>query len=514
MAAFGPSVFLSAFLLFAVQPLIGKALLPWFGGSPAVWPPCLLFFQVVLRGGYAWAPRRSSLPPARQAAAHLGLFALALAGLAAGVFLWGNPLLPGASFKPPDSLQPGWRVLRVLAAGPGLPYLALSATSPMLQSWFARARPGVPPWRLYALSNAASLSALLAYPFLVEPLLPLRAQAWAWAALFALLVAGIAACARAVVRAAPVAPASPATAAAAPAAAATAAATTAGSPGPTRRAAWLLLAALPSMTLLAVTNHLCQEVAVVPFLWVLPLSLYLLSFILCFDSDRWYSRARFAPALAALLVAGGALLVVRAPVLAQIAVFSLLLFALGMVCHGELARLRPAASHLTGFYLRVAAGGALGSAAVGLAAPALFDTFFELDLSLLLAAVVTAVLLRDRAWLPGRHALARRLAVNALGFLLGGLVVAHVVSARAGRLAAARGFYGTLRAVQDAGGPARSRRSGLMHGATTHGFQLARALGQRASRIVNYLGRQAEGGGGSNGVRAARRAQRQVVGGF
>ncbi|NQT85779.1 ferrichrome ABC transporter permease, partial [bacterium] len=285
MLRYALAIFLGAFLLFGVQPLIGKCILPWFGGTPAVWTTCMLFFQVVLLGGYAYAHLITTrLRPRRQAAVHLALVAAALALL---------PVLPSAGWKPEASaVDPTWYILLLLAVCVGLPYFVLSATSPLLQAWFRGACPWRSPYRLYALSNAGSLLALLSFPFVAEPALPLRTlgAVWSWAfGGFAVLCAW---CAARVWNAGEsAAPAMPDTSDSSP------------PPSLGRRVLWLALAACGSVMLLAVTNEVCQDVGVVPFLWVLPLSVYLLSFILCFGSERWYVRPVFWPWLAGSAVA-------------------------------------------------------------------------------------------------------------------------------------------------------------------------------------------------------------------
>ncbi|MBI5547629.1 MAG: hypothetical protein HY901_27415, partial [Deltaproteobacteria bacterium] len=190
MAVFAATIFLSACLLFVVQPLVGKVLLPWFGGAPAVWTTCMLFFQVLLLMGYGWAHLLARQAPRRQALAQLGLLALAVGAMAIGTIAWGRPLIPDESLKPPDSLYPAARLILLLALAVGLPYLALSTTGPLLQAWFARVHPGRSAYRLYALSNAGSLLALVSYPFLVEPALSLKTQGWVFAIGFALFAAG------------------------------------------------------------------------------------------------------------------------------------------------------------------------------------------------------------------------------------------------------------------------------------------------------------------------------------
>ncbi|HEV2064873.1 MAG TPA: ferrichrome ABC transporter permease [Thermoanaerobaculia bacterium] len=416
MLAYALTIFLSAFLLFQIQPLIGKAILPWFGGAPAVWTTCMLFFQLLLLGGYAYAHALASLlTPRAQRRVHVALLALALAGLALATFFWKSPILPGPGWKPSGPESPVLRILAVLLVCVGLPYFLLATTGPLLQAWFARERPGVSPYRLYALSNAGSLLALLTYPFAVEPKLTLHAQALAWAGGFVLFAAG---CALLVFRSSASGEASVAAAASA-ASVEVAAAEVAPTVG--RRLLWLGLSACASVMLLATTNQLCQEVAAIPFLWVLPLCLYLFSFILCFENDRIYRRGLFGPALA--LGIGAVAYVLNegfsAPLALQVAVYAFALFACCMVCHGELVRLKPGPRHLTAFYLMVAAGGASGGLLVGVVAPRVFDGFWEYHVGLFLAGLLAVVvLLQDGgSWLrAGRPwpALAVMLAFTAL----------------------------------------------------------------------------------------------------
>ena len=365
MLTYAVTMFLSAFLLFLVEPMIGKRILPWFGGTPAVWTTCLLFFQVALLGGYAYAHWISTrLTARRQVVAHLVLIAAAL------FFL---PVYPGSEFKPTDPDHPAGRILWLLALTVLMPYFVLSATSPLMQRWFSLRHPGRSPYALYALSNAGSLLALPAYVVLFEPAMSSKTHAIVWAGGFAgyAILCGL--CARQVWRL-PSAPALDAGAAGEPDL----------PPPPLSRALWLLLPFGGSMLLLAVTNQLCQEVAVVPFLWVLPLGLYLLSFILCFESDRWYRRWVFWPlaAIALLAIPRQMFEQTSSGFVVGATIYSVGLFALCMVCHGELARLRPAPKRLTSFYLSVSAGGALGAAFVALIAPMIFRTFVELNLAL------------------------------------------------------------------------------------------------------------------------------------
>jgi hypothetical protein len=392
MLAYTITIFLSAFLLFQVQLLLGKYLLPWFGGAAAVWATCMLFFQVLLLAGYAYAHWLTShLTPTWQRRLHLMVVLASLGVLVALAANWGGPLLPDAGWKPLDSTAPVRQLLQLLAVAVGLPFFVLATTGALLQAWFSTAHPGASPYRLYALSNLGSLLGLLSYPFAVELFVPLDLQAWVWTCGYALFALGIGWCALQLRT--PVAPA--------PAADTAAASVTARAAAPPRgeRLLWFALAACASTLLLAVTNQLTQEVAAVPFLWMLPLALYLLSFILCFDSDRRYRpgfyRVTLLPALAlaSVLLDHGA----EAPLLAQIAVWSFVLFVCCMVCHGEIARLKPAPRHLTAFYLMIALGGASGGVFVGLIAPHTFGGFWELPIALMLCgALVFAVALHDR----------------------------------------------------------------------------------------------------------------------
>ena len=357
---FAATILLSAFLLFQVQPLIAKLILPWFGGSAAVWTSCMLFFQMALLGGYAYAHWLTGKSGTHQTYIHVGLLLVSLLTL---------PIIPSAWWKPTGPGDPLLRILGLLTVTVGLPYFLLSSTSPLLQSWYSRANGGAMPYRFFALSNAGSMLGLLSYPVLVEPYLTAGQQAWSWSIAFAafVLVCGTVAyrSRRGDVESA----------------------VAAVEPGPapawSDRLLWMGLAACASGLLLAVTNHLTQNVAAIPFLWVLPLSLYLLSFILCFDSDRWYKRGLFI-LLGTLAIGGMAYGVSEESsinnLLSAVAFFSVALFILFMVCHGELARRRPSPAYLTSFYLMVSVGGAVGGLFIGFAAPYLFNALYDLPL--------------------------------------------------------------------------------------------------------------------------------------
>lgn len=462
---YAASVFLGAFLLFEIQPLIARYILPWFGGTPAVWTTCMLFFQVLLLAGYAYAHWLiSRLGPRAQATTHSVVVAASAAALVAMAVGWGTPLVPTAGWKPHDSSYPIPRILAILTVAVGLPYFVLASTSPLLQAWFHRTEGGRSPYRLYTLSNIGSLLALVSYPVVVEPLLALRSQALAWSGGFALFALGVVRCALAVWRqrageAMEAAPSEPEADAAPPTRA--------------RRLLWVLLPAVASTLLLATTNRICLDVAVIPFLWVLPLSLYLLSFILCFDSERWYSRRYYA--LALLLSLGGIAAAMIRPhavgVLIQILAYSIAMFVCCMVCHGELVAMKPHSRHLTSFYLAISVGGALGGLFVGLAAPFLFRGFGELQVGLVLSGVLgVALTLREtRLRTVARVPLAVLLA--AVTALIPAAPWLGTLGSERAAVASWRNFYGLLRVeVMDADVPDRACRV-LLHGQTLHGWQ-------------------------------------------
>jgi hypothetical protein len=456
MLAFSLTIFWGACLLFLVQPLIARFILPWFGGGPAVWTTCMLFFQVLLLGGYAYAHFSiSRLTPRRQVITHLSLLALAVVLL---------PITPGDHWKPTDGSHAAGHILLLLLACLGLPYLVLSATGPLLQAWFSKANPGVSPYRLYALSNIGSLLALLAYPFLLEPQLARQTQAEWWSIGLA-LYAGLASwCGYKVWHS--------------DGADSAKSAADDEEPAPTliRQLLWFALPACGVMLLLAITNKLCQDIAVVPFLWVLPLGLYLLSFIVSFDSPRWYHRAFWLPLLAVLLglVLQNLYQAESHPDITPLATLYLgTLFVACMVCHGEVFRLRPGAGRLTGYYLSISAGGAVGGLFVALVAPFVFPDYFELHLALFLAAALVILVLRQDPSLPFRQGRARWawavpfVALAAMGY---GLADVATTSLR-GSLSTTRGFYGVLKVNDNDAGSAELHHLTLQHGATIHGLQ-------------------------------------------
>ncbi len=462
MGVFAVSAFLSAFLLFQIQPLIGHYILPWFGGTNSVWSAVMLFFQVVLTGGYAyayWLIGRVTVN--KQGWLHSVLLGVALTLMLVWGGVWPSPVTPGVSWKPSGVAWPVLRIFLILLVSVGLPYFTLASNSPIMQAWFARVYPGRSPYWLYALSNAGSLLGLLSYPLLVEPMLVLRWQGWLWATgyvLFAALTGYTAWRTRQMAVAQQVVPTAEAKWA-----------STLLLPA-SRQVLWLTLSAVAAILLLAVTSRLTQEIAPIPLLWVLPLAVYLLSFVMAFAGERWYSRPWFSLLLAA--TSGGIVLLVFEPTIPiplQIGMHLLFLFAVCMVAHGELYRLRPEPRHLTRFYLLVSLGGALGGLWVNFLAPVIFSDYWEFYVGWAAACLLLAILtfvrrteLRPR-WRFWHDASMGSLAVAVTIFA----AYAVFQPARAD-IWRERNFYGILR-VQE------KKQQGLVllaHGATVHGIQL------------------------------------------
>ncbi len=367
-----------------MQPLIAKQILPWFGGSAAVWSICMVFFQVVLLAGYAYSDavtRRLSVKA--QARLHVALLLASLAFM---------PIVTSARWKPVGTEDPTLWILGLLLGTIGLPYFLLSTTGPLVQSWLSRTPWGAQVYRYFSLSNLASLLSLLSYPVLIEPHSSLLRQAhgWSWPT-------GRSCCCASAPRSTQRARKRPPVASAATSADLPAHAT-GQAPGTADYLLWLGLPALGSWLLLAVTNHITQNVAAIPFLWVLPLSVYLLTFVLCFESDRWYRRALFLPATAAMLVlcAFGLQDNLGFNVKDRAAIYVAGLFVLCMFFHGEMARMRPAPAYLTRFYLMLSLGGAIGGVTVGLVAPHVLPAYYELGVGLVLSALAGAAVLRGR----------------------------------------------------------------------------------------------------------------------
>lgn len=529
------TILVSAFLLFQVQPVISKKILPWFGGSPAVWTTALLFFQVALLGGYAYAHVLIRyVPLARQPLVHMGLLLLALLTL---------PITPGDWWKPLDGAYPELRIMALLLAKVGPTYFLLSSTGPLVQAWFARAYPGSSPYRLYALSNFGSLAALLSYPFLFEITLAINTQGALWSLGFVVFAGLIAVMALGVWKLADEARKKDQAVSELPETFREAFDDRADdAPAPTfwHATGWIILAALGTTTLMAITNHVCQDISVDPFMWVVPLSLYLLSLIICFDSERWYVRKFWGPAVlfgilalsavnngetvrtdlvtysssdafkpvdanepgSAFTQAGRAIGRVVVPplagpaawvwnkivpvelttwyddnLIAQAIAYVIVLFLICMVCHGELVKSKPQPKYLTGYFLMISAGGALGGLFVAVICPLIFKTYFELSLCIVAGFLVGWVALANdgrESWLKGRDYLQWAAAFVVVGSML--LVTRSVYEKLDEGTVVQRNFYGVLAVKKlDQTDPGNSGRA-LYHGRILHGFQFRQPI--------------------------------------
>lgn len=459
MIQFIVSIFLSAFLLFQVQPMIGKFILPWFGGAPAVWSTAMLFFQLFLTGGYAyayWLVKRKN-----QGWIHAGVLAATLALLVGLGTIWSSPITPSAEWKPAvGASAPVPQLLLLLTVAVGLPYFVLAANSPLMQAWFSALFPQRSYARLYSLSNVGSLLGLLAYPLLIEPRLSLQTQGWAWSggfALFALLVGWIGL--RAQKKGYLSAP--------------TTKEADAKKPSFSMLTLWAILGAIASVFLLATTNQITQEVAVIPFLWILPLALYLLSFILAFSDGPWVH-----PRLYAILFAAASLGVLYAlshadqlDIYLQIALYSVHLFLACMIAHGELYLLRPSAKYLTTFYVMVSVGGALGGIFVTLVAPSIFTGYWEFYLAWLLTFAILILSLLPRWDKPQTRSV-----ILWTTAALGTVLIVLAFNPFADALAAERNFYGLIRVKNWHSLSGRGDGYEMIHGVTIHGTQYLNPL--------------------------------------
>ncbi len=470
MLFYAITIFLSAFLLFQVQPMIGKMILPWFGGTAAVWATCLLFFQAALLAGYGYSHGIvKRLSPRKQWILHSSVLALCMLAL---------PIIPNSAWKPLTPDAPAFHILGLLAVTIGLPYFALSTTGPLIQAWYVQANPGKVPYRLFALSNLGSMLALLSYPPLVEPNLTLRHQAVVWSIAFGLFAVlcvwtGWRSQSHAKVETGPEdsQPNEP-------------------KPSLGRHLFWIGLAAGPSMLLLAVTSHMSMDIAPIPFLWILPLAIYLLSFILCFDTEGWYRRTLFllllAPALAGILYLAETSPEDRPELKLTILAYSVAFFVACMVGHGELSRSKPHPKHLTAFYLMISIGGAIGGAFVALVAPMLFNTHYELPLACILLIGLALVSIYSGAesafhqdWLSWASILVMTAAAAVIGYSI------HIgLSMTKGSMFVARNFYGEL-AVRQYNEPYDwdGYRS-LVHGSINHGEQYTHPA--RRKEVASY----------------------------
>lgn len=476
------AILLSAFLVFQIQPVFSKMILPWFGGSPAVWTACLMFFQLTLLAGYAYAFTINRLLSIKgQAIAHLALVFASL------LFL---PIIPADSAKPVDGTFPILRILWVLISTIGLPYFLLSSTAPLFQAWYAAKLPGRIPYRLYALSNVGSLVALLSFPFIIEPMMSSTLQAYAWSAGF--ITFGVfTGLMTIVIFRTNNDPLIAATEARLPANQET------GEFKITLKnwLVWISLSAIGSFALLSISNHLTQELTVSPLMWVLPLSLYLITFIINFDRPQWYNRQAWALASLLGIFAFASLKNEKLnerfdalfnnlgielsiadyeyDVIVQSSFSLASLFFICMLAHGELVRNKPAANRLTSFYMAMATGGALGGMTVAILCPYLFTTFFETPLTLILGLALTLWIICQTGFhkkLPA--ATGTRIACIVIGLYVSFIILnCEWSGVNKDTFAQYRNFYGTLRVDTENIGNSKLLGHGLYHGNTFHGFQ-------------------------------------------
>ena len=430
----------------------------------------MLFFQVALFAGYVYAHLTTQyLSPRKQAILHIALLAIAA---------WLLPITPDDSWKPTGDVHPTGRIVLLLSVCVGLPYFILSSTGPLLQRWFSLQAPGQSPYRLYALSNIGSLLALVSFPFCFEPAFdsPSQASFWSWG--FRIFAIACACYAIGLLRFGKLEVEETSTT------------EEDDQPAPTwsDRMMWVGLAMVASVMLLATTNQVCLDVATVPFLWILPLTLYLMSFILCFDADKWYSRKWYVGFLFVSLLAVIRTLLTgsNVSILFQVGIYLSALFLCCMVCHGELARQKPKARHLTQFYLLMSAGGAGGGLFVGLMAPYVFPAYWELPIGIISCLLVTfAVFFRDKASYLYRGQ--PRPAWLAIGLWISVLAWSLQSHAREGINSAidvSRNFYGVLRVEDDT----ELNRRGMFHGSILHGTQFLDPA--KALTPTTYYGRK------------------------
>lgn len=491
MLLYALTVFVSSFLLFLVQPIIAKQIVPWFGGTAGVWTACLAFFQLALLAGYAYSDAVQKLSAKAQSWLHIGLLLVSLAAL---------PILAGDHWKPAGDEEPLFRILGLLAATIGLPYFLLATTGPLMQSWFAREQtsPEVAQraYRLFALSNFASLLGLLSYPFAIEMWVSTKVQAIAWSGVYVAYAALVIAVAVRAMRPAvnfekSSLPAQVPARSKGKIAAAEMVANGPVSPRFQDYALWFSLAGLPTMLLLSVSSHVTQNVASIPFLWVLPLSLYLFTFVVAFEGRSgkgWYLRdSMLLPAMViAAFMAWG--LIADDGVLAidyAIPLYLGGLFLLCLFCHGELSQSKPDTRFLTRFYLVIALGGAFGGLVVSFLGPVLLPFYWELPMAILLVGALGAWIASSRVRGPLQTV------------FLGGSLVSIAASAvflkdyvsdnYIDNVDASRSFYGTLRVKERplSGQPEPVRR--LVHGVILHGLQDTNENARREP--TSYYGR-------------------------
>lgn len=442
--AYSGVIFLGAFLLFSLQPMMGKFLLPYFGGASSVWAVVLLFFTVMLSVAYAYAYVLTRRAPMVARRVHLGL----IYGAASIVLLYALAGGPHAFFTGliVSAAPPAMLVLIALLCTVGVPYLLLASTSPLVQVWFTE-KFKEEPYRLYSVSNLGSFAALAAFVFVVEPLVPLNVQYLVWSCAFFFYAAAV----RALMPRGGVRTGVPA----------------AQSISPHAVSSWLVLSALPAFVLIAATTHITQVVAPMPLLWIVPLALYLLSYVVAFSGR---AGSDLLPALLIVFGVVSYLMLVFADgyIAAQACVYLGLLFVAGLTCHGALYTLRPRATDSSLFYLFVSLGGAVGSLCASVLPPLIFNDLWEFPLGIVLSTMA-GILLLPRAFYPSElRPKGRVLAAGLLLLVVLDVAVTHVRGAARDDVQATRNFYGVAKVVEDTDVRA------LRHGSTLHGLQFPR----------------------------------------
>jgi len=454
---FGVTIFLSSYLLFAVQPILGRYVLPWFGGTSTVWTTCMLVYQMLLLMGYLYAYAAIKISIKKQSTLHILILAASAILLLSRIYSGETPVSPAGQWKPIDASLPAWRIGTILVACIGLPFFLLASTSTLLQSWFSRLYPASSPYTFYTISNIGSLIGLISYPFIIEPFTTLRTQSFLWSAgysVFILLCAYVAfrmqnqklsdnAASSCKLESKPDETAKPSFGTC---------------------AAWLFFSLCSSTILLATTNQITQNVAPVPLLWVLPLSVYLLSYAICFRQNATLSGDAWIPiTLASQCIA---LYSMHLNSFLQIAAYTFALFSCCMLSHKELYRTKPDPMHLGTFYLMIAIGGALGGVFVGIVAPFVFRNFFEFEFIYIVYSLITVCILATQRqkwmqflWLP-------------LGVVALAIVILLHLNARGEKQNAiwqSRNFYGSLRVLKCRSSAGYYNE--LINGRIKHGIQ-------------------------------------------
>lgn len=467
------TIFLSAFLLFQIQPMLARFILPWFGGSSAVWSTCLLFFQTGLLIGYGYAhllTKKFSVKA--QVKVHLVLLLLSIIAL---------PVYPNEWMKPGNGDDPVIGILLLLTLTVGFPYIMISSTAPLLQSWFSKDHPKQSPYRLYALSNLGSLIGLFAYPLLIEPNLNLKTQAWAWSAGYVTFIIFCAIVAKELWKLKPsINKIINKTSAAIP---------------PITKSIWMMLAFMGTITLLSITNKLTQDVVVMPLLWILPLSLYLISYIIAFSGSKWYNRKIIFPGMIlsiALILKRQIQFVVYDKAMSAestVIIYCLGVFFICMALHGELARKKPDEGNLTLYYFIISVGGVLAGIFIIFIVPHILTGYWEIYIAFIGSALLlTLVILKEMNTKENRRFRSMYYITGAASII--GIIFALTKEYRGFNknvISSVRNFYGVLKVSEENIGKPNWQRT-LTHGDVMHGIEL---MNPESSNIpLTYYGPQ------------------------